>query len=118
MYVHGTLPPHESWIMVGIGLRLAQDVGAHRRRSHHGPPTVEDELCKRAFWCAPSLCFIFPVRIDFRLQQDIAHVRYLDKLNSWSSLCHLGRKVSLHSFFFCTSGRGLDISLILFRLEL
>ena len=56
MYVHGTLPPHESWIMVGIGLRLAQDVGAHRRRSHHGPPTVEDELCKRAFWYATSLC--------------------------------------------------------------
>ena len=55
MYVHGTLPPHESWIMVGIGLRLAQDVGAHRRRSYHGPPTVEDELCKRAFWYAPPL---------------------------------------------------------------
>jgi hypothetical protein len=58
MYVHGTLPPHESWIMVGIGLRLAQDVGAHRRRSHHGPPTVEDELCKRAFWYAPSLRYL------------------------------------------------------------
>ncbi|KAH9957115.1 fungal-specific transcription factor domain-containing protein, partial [Russula dissimulans] len=50
LYIHGTLPPHETWIMVGIGLRLAQDVGAHRRRSHHGPPTVEDELVKRAFW--------------------------------------------------------------------
>ncbi|KAI9511919.1 fungal-specific transcription factor domain-containing protein [Russula earlei] len=50
IYIHGTLPPHEAWIFVGIGLRLAQDVGAHRRRSHHGRPTVEDELVKRAFW--------------------------------------------------------------------
>ncbi|KAI0298020.1 fungal-specific transcription factor domain-containing protein [Multifurca ochricompacta] len=49
IYVHGTLPPHEGWILVGIGLRLAQDVGAHRRRSH-SHHTVEDELWKRVFW--------------------------------------------------------------------
>jgi hypothetical protein len=51
--------------MVGIGLRLAQDVGAHRRRSHHGPPTVEDELSKRAFWCAPSLRLSSPFVLTF-----------------------------------------------------
>ncbi|KAF8268483.1 fungal-specific transcription factor domain-containing protein [Lactarius quietus] len=50
VYVHGTLPPQEGWIMVGVGLRLAQDVGAHRRRSPNARPTVEDELWKRAFW--------------------------------------------------------------------
>ncbi|KAH9025469.1 fungal-specific transcription factor domain-containing protein [Lactarius pseudohatsudake] len=50
VYVHGSLPPQEGWIMVGIGLRLAQDVGAHRRRSPNARPTVEDELWKRAFW--------------------------------------------------------------------
>ncbi|KAH9033206.1 fungal-specific transcription factor domain-containing protein [Lactarius deliciosus] len=50
VYVHGTLPPQEGWIMVGIGLRLAQDLGAHRRRSPNARPTVEDELWKRAFW--------------------------------------------------------------------
>ncbi|KAH9992244.1 fungal-specific transcription factor domain-containing protein [Russula compacta] len=50
MFAHGTLPPHEAWIMVGVGLRLAQDVGAHHRRPHQGLPSIEDELCKRAFW--------------------------------------------------------------------
>ncbi|KAH9055007.1 fungal-specific transcription factor domain-containing protein [Lactarius vividus] len=50
VYVHGSLPPQEGWIMVGVGLRLAQDVGAHRRRSPNARPTVEDELWKRAFW--------------------------------------------------------------------
>lgn len=38
--------------MVGIGIRLAQDVGAHRRKTRSGPFTVEDELWKRAFWYA------------------------------------------------------------------
>ncbi|KAI9429440.1 fungal-specific transcription factor domain-containing protein [Lactarius psammicola] len=50
VYANGSLPPQESWIMVGIGLRLAQDVGAHRRQPPNARPTVEDELWKRAFW--------------------------------------------------------------------
>jgi hypothetical protein len=36
--------------MIGIGVRLAQDIGAHRRKAHEGEMTVEDELRKRAFW--------------------------------------------------------------------
>jgi hypothetical protein len=59
--------------MVGIGLRLAQDVGAHRRRSHHGPPTVEDELVKRAFWYSLSLPPPY-VRVQLEGQQGITHV--------------------------------------------
>ncbi|KAF7328632.1 Zn(2)-C6 fungal-type domain-containing protein [Mycena sanguinolenta] len=40
------------WALIGIGLRLAQDVGAHRQRE--GQPTVESELWKRAFWALVS----------------------------------------------------------------
>lgn len=36
--------------MVGIGIRLAQDVGAHRRKVYNTPVSVESELWKRAFW--------------------------------------------------------------------
>jgi hypothetical protein len=36
--------------MVGMGIRLAQDVGAHRRKAYHPKWSVEDELMKRAFW--------------------------------------------------------------------
>jgi len=36
--------------MVGIGIRLAQDVGAHRRKTGRDSLTVEGELWKRAFW--------------------------------------------------------------------
>ena len=41
--------------MVGIGLRLAQDVGAHRRKVYNAPLSVESELWKRAFWVLVAL---------------------------------------------------------------
>ncbi|KAJ7841153.1 hypothetical protein B0H14DRAFT_3140291 [Mycena olivaceomarginata] len=40
--------PAACWTLIGISIRLAQDVGAHRQRE--GPPTVESELWKRGFW--------------------------------------------------------------------
>jgi hypothetical protein len=39
--------------MIGIGIRVAQDVGAHRRKYNTEDITVEDELWKRAFWYVP-----------------------------------------------------------------
>ncbi|KAJ7734158.1 fungal-specific transcription factor domain-containing protein [Mycena maculata] len=41
---------HSCWTLLGVGIRLAQDVGAHRRKSQHETPSVERELWKRAFW--------------------------------------------------------------------
>ncbi|KIY64882.1 hypothetical protein CYLTODRAFT_424817 [Cylindrobasidium torrendii FP15055 ss-10] len=48
-YLFGTSAPQSSWTVIGMGLRSAQDVGAHRKKktSH---PTIEDEMWKRAFW--------------------------------------------------------------------
>ncbi|KAK0466120.1 fungal-specific transcription factor domain-containing protein [Desarmillaria tabescens] len=46
--------PQQSWIIVGAGLRIAQDAGAHRKTTTHNSPvknTVEAELWKRVFWC-------------------------------------------------------------------
>jgi hypothetical protein len=36
--------------MIGIGIRLAQEVGAHRRKPPGHKYTAEDEMWKRAFW--------------------------------------------------------------------
>jgi hypothetical protein len=44
-----------SWNHIGLGLRRAQDVGAHRRRSELHP-TAENEQWKRVFWYFFSLC--------------------------------------------------------------
>ncbi|KAJ6620015.1 fungal-specific transcription factor domain-containing protein [Mycena sp. CBHHK59/15] len=50
MFLHGTSAPQAAWTMVGIGIRMAQDVGAHRRKEPTHRWTAEDEAWKRAFW--------------------------------------------------------------------
>ncbi|KAF8992802.1 fungal-specific transcription factor domain-containing protein [Cyathus striatus] len=49
-FLTGTCAPQTVWNLVGFGIRLAQDVGIHRRRLSRERLTVEDELWKRAFW--------------------------------------------------------------------
>jgi hypothetical protein len=36
--------------MTAVGIRLAQEMGAHRRKMYASPVTVKDELWKRVFW--------------------------------------------------------------------
>ncbi|KAL0576320.1 Gypsy retrotransposon integrase-like protein 1 [Marasmius crinis-equi] len=49
MYLRGSWSPQSTWNVAGVGVRLAVDIGAHRRPVSERP-TVEDELLKRAFW--------------------------------------------------------------------
>ncbi|KAJ7495523.1 fungal-specific transcription factor domain-containing protein [Mycena latifolia] len=49
-YLESLSAPQASWTLIGVGLRLAQDVGAHRRTPCVEKPSVERELWKRAFW--------------------------------------------------------------------
>lgn len=39
-----------SWVYAGIGVRLAQDIGSHRRKIHDPAEVMDGELYKRAFW--------------------------------------------------------------------
>ncbi|KAG0693477.1 hypothetical protein DFH29DRAFT_1039260 [Suillus ampliporus] len=55
LYLQGTSAPQACWTIVGIGICLVQDVGAHRRKAYGNKPTVEEELWKRAFWVLVSL---------------------------------------------------------------
>ncbi|KAJ7187940.1 putative fungal-specific transcription factor [Mycena filopes] len=48
IYLQAISPTALGWSHIGLGLRRAQDVGAHRRRG--GPPTAESEEWKRVFW--------------------------------------------------------------------
>ncbi|KAJ7607701.1 fungal-specific transcription factor domain-containing protein [Roridomyces roridus] len=47
--------PSACWALIGLGLRLAQDVGVHRARSRGARPTAEEELWKRGFWVLVSM---------------------------------------------------------------
>ncbi|KAJ7224319.1 fungal-specific transcription factor domain-containing protein [Mycena pura] len=50
IFIHGTSAPQASWTIVSTAIRMAQDVGAHRRKAPTHSWTAEDELWKRAFW--------------------------------------------------------------------
>ncbi|KIP05406.1 hypothetical protein PHLGIDRAFT_92212, partial [Phlebiopsis gigantea 11061_1 CR5-6] len=50
-YIAASPVPHAMYAIIGHGIRLAQDMGAHRRTTYGPRLTVEDELKKRAFWC-------------------------------------------------------------------
>lgn len=41
--------PQANWTLIGIGLRMAQEVGVHRRQNAQ-QHTLEAELWRRAFW--------------------------------------------------------------------
>lgn len=47
--------PQANYSLVGHGLRLAHDLGAHRRTTYSATPTIEDELRKRSFWCLVAM---------------------------------------------------------------
>lgn len=63
IYLQSTSAPQACWTVIGVGIRLAQDVGAHRRKVYSKAPTVEDELWKRAFWCLVSLDRIMSITL-------------------------------------------------------
>ncbi len=50
-FLQGSTAPQVGWNLVGVGIRVAIDVGVHRRKLYSTPPTIEEELWKRAFWC-------------------------------------------------------------------
>ncbi|KAG5648606.1 hypothetical protein DXG03_003217 [Asterophora parasitica] len=54
LYAGGTSQPEACWVMVGLGVRFAQDVGAHRKKANE-TSTVEAELWKRCFWVLVSM---------------------------------------------------------------
>ncbi|KZV76519.1 hypothetical protein PENSPDRAFT_569723, partial [Peniophora sp. CONT] len=39
-----------AWTLAGLGIRLAQNIGLHRRTVYSEAPSISDELFKRCFW--------------------------------------------------------------------
>ncbi|KAF5390125.1 hypothetical protein D9757_003831 [Collybiopsis confluens] len=59
IYLVGTSMPDSVWAIVGIGLRLAQSMGLHRKKKLRpdrlAQQTIYGELCTRAFWTLLTL---------------------------------------------------------------
>ncbi|KAJ7153951.1 fungal-specific transcription factor domain-containing protein [Mycena crocata] len=58
------------WTLVGFGIRLGQDIGAHRIRRRPGAGTItqEEELEKRAYW----IMILFDTQLSAALGRSIA----------------------------------------------
>ncbi|KAG7086508.1 hypothetical protein E1B28_002461 [Marasmius oreades] len=50
LYLQGTSQPSPTWTLVGTGIRLAVEIGLHRRLPDNHQKTGEYELKQRAFW--------------------------------------------------------------------
>lgn len=74
--------------MVGIGIRLAQDVGAHRKKVYNTPHSVETELWKRAFW------YVLKITIRSPRLTAFTYDRVLVALDRFSSAA-LGRPCAI-----------------------
>ncbi|KAG8883492.1 hypothetical protein FRB97_006475 [Tulasnella sp. 331] len=50
IFLLGTSAPYGAWLIVGIGLRFAQDIGANRAKVYNADHAFENQIWKRAFW--------------------------------------------------------------------
>jgi len=50
IYLRGSSTPEATRTQIGVGLRLAQDIGAHRNKICKSLPPDEGEMLKRVFW--------------------------------------------------------------------
>jgi hypothetical protein len=42
---------HLAWVLLGMAIRMLQEVGAHSKKIYSSTPNAHDELWKRVFWC-------------------------------------------------------------------
>ncbi|KAJ7578556.1 fungal-specific transcription factor domain-containing protein [Mycena floridula] len=55
LFLHGSSVIESSWAVLGIALRLAQDVGLHRKMNVKPEVTADNESWKRVFWCLAAM---------------------------------------------------------------
>lgn len=81
--------------MVGHGIRLALDVGAHRRKVYDSKPTIENELWKRAFWYVSlHIRLVFSIDLFF-VQVSCSHGP-IGEFCAGATLCDSGSSLFLH----------------------
>ncbi|KAG9005867.1 hypothetical protein FRB93_009265 [Tulasnella sp. JGI-2019a] len=49
-YLQATSAPHGAWLIIGVSLRFAEDIGAHREKVYAKDHGFDNQLWKRAFW--------------------------------------------------------------------
>ncbi len=74
-----------SWNGIGYGLRIAQMLGVHRKKSYGTHPTVEGELRKRVFWYVLCImCISIPLIRNNTFSQGTSTSGPRAQLRIWS----------------------------------
>ncbi|KAG9005820.1 hypothetical protein FRB93_009216 [Tulasnella sp. JGI-2019a] len=50
-YLEGTTASSSAWLINGIGVRFAEDVGAHRETVYASTHAFDNQMWRRTFWC-------------------------------------------------------------------
>ncbi|KAJ6567550.1 fungal-specific transcription factor domain-containing protein [Mycena sp. CBHHK59/15] len=67
-FLDRTSGSRECWTLVGFGIRLSQDIGAHRFKLRQRQVTVEEEMEKRAVW----ILIVFDTQFSCALGRSMA----------------------------------------------
>ncbi|KAG8882484.1 hypothetical protein FRB98_003681 [Tulasnella sp. 332] len=93
-FLQGTSAPYGAWLITGIGLRFALDIGAHREKVYSADHAFENQLWKRAFWCLVMMDQLFSAifgrplcicdeEIDAHLPMEVDDDGWDDATRSW-----------------------------------
>jgi hypothetical protein len=53
LFLQGCSTPQSCWTLIGVGIRLIQDIGMHRKRVYSNMDVAEAEQWRRVFWLEP-----------------------------------------------------------------
>ncbi|KZV76630.1 hypothetical protein PENSPDRAFT_646069 [Peniophora sp. CONT] len=112
LFLQGSSSLQVAWTLVGIGLRLAQGLGAHRRRTYAGKPSLHKEMMRRAFWTLVFIdrrlstllgrsCAIQEEDFDLDYPLDIDDEHLHDQANLERDLRQRPQGISLVTHFIC-----------------
>jgi len=80
------MPVPGEWVQAGTGVRLATELGAHRKRPSKESSLVEDELWKRCFWYVSLLHTRFVVGPNLHYIQGLDVVQCMQERDQRSSV--------------------------------
>ncbi|KAK0472509.1 hypothetical protein IW261DRAFT_1507800 [Armillaria novae-zelandiae] len=99
MYTFGSSVPEFTWMVVGLGLRYAVEIGLHRKKPKGHKPTVDDELKKRSFWALDGPIMMQAEDFDVELPVECDDEYWDIRSDGEVRFCQPGNKPSKISYF-------------------
>ncbi|KAI0248863.1 fungal-specific transcription factor domain-containing protein [Lactifluus subvellereus] len=113
LFLQGCSAPQSCWTMIGVGIRLVQDTGRHRKKMYCNMDLVEAEQWRRAFWVLVVLdrlmsasfgrpCAIHEEDFDVDLPAEVDDEYWENEHDPEQAFKQPPGKPSLLSYFVCS----------------